>query len=69
MCTAEKESNTMKSFESREGKMSLSQVLMGDSGESPVFFYVYTEVGDRTIPPASFHADFSGNFLFKALRV
>lgn len=69
MCTAEKESNTIKSFESREGKMSLSQVLLGDSGESSVFLYVHTEPGDREQPPpASFRAGFSGNFFVQSLQ-
>lgn len=69
MCTAEKESNTIKSFESREGKMSLRQVLLGDRGESSVFLYVYTELGDREQPPpASFRAGFSGNFFVQSLQ-
>lgn len=45
----------MKSFENKEGKMSLSPVLLGDSGESSVVLCVHNkEVGDRTIPPIIF---------------
>lgn len=70
MCTAEKESNTIKSFESREGKMSLSQVLLGDSGESSVFLYVYTAWRHRTISPQHlFMLASVAIFLFKAFRV
>lgn len=40
-CWKGEQYSPIKSFESREGKMSLSSVLLGDSGESSVFLCVH----------------------------
>lgn len=50
--------------------MSLSQVLYGASRVGSVSLCVYTEVGDTDNHPlpASFRADFSGNFFVQSLQ-